>query len=130
MARSDIKSEDGKPFVKGDPRINRKGRPPKLLTQLNSELKEKGYEPVTESQVIEAYLTLLNMDREAIKSYVKSGDVPAIFEIAAKGIGGRQGLQAVEKLLERAIGKPKEKHDHTHEIKEFKVEIVNSKDES
>ena len=122
--------EKRKPFKKGDPRINREGRPPKLLTQLNSELKEKGYEPVTESQVIEAYLTLLNMDREAIKSYVKSGDVPAIFEIAAKGIGGRQGLQAVEKLLERAIGKPKEKHDHTHEIKEFKVEIVNSKDES
>ena len=122
--------EKRKPFKKGDPRINRDGRPPKLLTQLNAELKQKGYEPVSESQVIEAYLTLLNMDRNAILEYVKSGDVPAIFEIAAKGIGGKQGLQAVEKLLERALGKPKEKHDHTHEIKEFKVEIVNSKDES
>ena len=95
MARDDIKSEDGKPFVKGDPRINRSGRPPKLLTQLNAELKQKGYEPVSESQVIEAYLTLLNMNKGDILDYVKSGDVPAIFEIAAKGIGGKQGLPAV-----------------------------------
>lgn len=115
-------------FKKGESG-NPNGRPPKLLTELNAELKEKGYEPVSESQVVEAYLTLLNMNRADILEYVKSGDVPAIFEIAAKGIGGKQGLQAVEKLLERALGKPKEKHDHTHEIKEFKVEIVNQKDE-
>lgn len=121
--------EKRKPFKKGDPRINRDGRPPKLLTQLNRELKDKGYEPVTESQVVEAYLTLLNMNRVDILEYVKSGDVPAIFEIAAKGIGGKQGLQAVEKLLERALGKPKEKHQHEHQITEFKVEIVNQKDE-
>lgn len=124
MPRKDI-HKDGKPFTKDDPRINRNGRPPKLLTQLNAELKEKGYEPVSESQVIEAYLTLLNMNRGDILEYVNSGEVPAIFEIAAKGIGGKQGLQAVEKLLERAMGKPKEKHDHTHEIREFKVQIVN-----
>ena len=129
MGRKDI-HKDAVPFTKNDPRINRDGRPPKLLTQLNSELKERGYEPVSESQVIEAYLTLLNMNRGDILDYVKSGDVPAIFEIAAKGIGGKQGLQAVEKLLERALGKPKEKHDHTHEIKEFKVEIVNKPNES
>ena len=118
--------EKRKPFKKGDPRINRKGRPPKLLKQLNAELKEKGYEPVTESQVVEAYLTLLNMDRNTILEYVKSGDVPAIFEIAAKGIGGKQGLQAVEKLLERALGKPKEKHDHTSSDGTMtpKIEIV------
>ena len=122
--------EKRKPFRKNDPRINRDGRPPKLLTQLNAELKERGYEPITESQVIEAYLTLLNMDRNAILEYVKSGDVPAIFEIAAKGIGGKQGSQAVEKLLERAMGKPKEKHDHSHDIREFRVEIVNKPDES
>ena len=78
--------EKRKPFKKGDPRINRDGRPPKLLTQLNSELKERGYEPVTESQVVEAYLTLLNMNKGDILEYVNSGDVPAIFEIAAKGI--------------------------------------------
>ena len=128
MGRKDI-HKDAVPFTKNDPRINRDGRPPKLLTQLNAELKQKGYEPVSESQVIEAYLTLLNMDKNAILEYVKSGDVPAIFEIAAKGIGGKQGLQAVEKLLERALGKPKEKHQHEHQITEFRVEIVNQKDE-
>ena len=122
--------EKRKPFKKGDPRINRDGRPPKLLKQLNAELKEQGFEPVSESQVIETYLTLLNMDKDTILKLIKEDKVPSLFEIAAKGIGGKQGLQAVEKLLERALGKPKEKHDHTHEIKEFKVEIVNSKDES
>ena len=116
-------------FKKGESG-NPNGRPPKLLTELNAELKQKGYEPVSESQVIEAYLTLLNMDKNAILEYVNSGEVPAIFEIAAKGIGGKQGLQAVERLLERALGKPKEKHDHTHEIREFKVEIVNKPNES
>jgi len=122
--------ENRKPFKKNDPRINRDGRPPKLLKQLNAELKQQGFEPVSESQVVETYLTLLNMDKETILKLIKQDKVPSLFEIAAKGIGGKQGLQAVEKLLERALGKPKEKHQHEHEITEFKVEIVNKKDES
>jgi hypothetical protein len=73
MANPNIKSEDGKPFVKGDPRCNRKGRPPKLLNQLNNELKEQGYKPLKESQIIEAYLLLLNMKRGDIKKLAKSG---------------------------------------------------------
>ena len=129
MGRKDI-HKDAVPFTKNDPRINRDGRPPKLLKQLNAELKQQGFEPVSESQVVETYLTLLNMDKETILKLIKEDKVPSLFEIAAKGIGGKQGLQAVEKLLERAMGKPKEKHDHTHEIKEFKVEIVNKKDGS
>lgn len=116
-------------FKKGESG-NPDGRPPKLLKQLNAELKQQGFEPVSESQVIETYLTLLNMDKDTILKLIKEDKVPSLFEIAAKGIGGKQGLQAVEKLLERALGKPKEKHDHTHEIKEFKVEIVNKKDGS
>ena len=116
-------------FKKGESG-NPNGRPPKLLKHLNEELKEKGFEPVSESQVVETYLTILNMDKETILKLIKQDKVPSLFEIAAKGIGGKQGLQAVEKLLERALGKPKEKHDHTHEITEFKVEIVNKPNES
>lgn len=116
-------------FKKGESG-NPDGRPPKLLKHLNDELKQQGFEPVSESQVVETYLTLLNMDKDTILNLIKDGKVPSLFEIAAKGIGGKQGLQAVEKLLERALGKPKEKHDHTHQITEFKVEIVNSKHES
>ena len=37
--RKDIKSTDGKPFIKGDPRINRKGQP-KKIPSLDSILSE------------------------------------------------------------------------------------------
>ena len=107
-----IKPEDGVQFKPGESG-NPAGRPPKLLNQLNNELKEQGYKPLKESQIIEAYLLLLNMKRGDIKKLAKSGEVPAIFEIAAKGIGGKRGLDAVEKLLERAIGKAQQRADIT-----------------
>lgn len=118
-----IDPEDGNQFKKGDERINRKGRPPKLLNQLNEELREKGYEPVTESQIIEAYLLLLNMKKDDILDLIRNGEVPAIFEIAAKGIGQERGLQAVEMLLERAVGKPQNRTELSGDV-DFKIKGV------
>jgi len=106
-----IKPADGVQFKPGESG-NPAGRPPKLLNQLNAELKEQGYEPLKESQIIEAYLLLLNMDKDAINE-LTGGKVPAIIDIAAKGINGKRGLDAVEKLLERAIGKAQQRADIT-----------------
>lgn len=87
MARMDI-HKDGKPFKKGDDRINRKGRPKKLpqLDVLLAEVLGDTEEGKTHAQQI----------LEAIRRKAKAGDV-----------------KAAQLLLDRGYGKAKESLDIT-----------------
>lgn len=101
MGRKDI-AKDGKPFTKGDPRINRKGRPKKLpkLDELLAEVlgTEEGGKTAAE-QILEAM-------RKRATHY---GDV-----------------KAAQLLLDRGYGKVKEKLDITtdgQKLNEQKIQI-------
>lgn len=90
------------------------GRPPKLLKHLNLELKAKGYEPVKPSQITEAFETLLNLPKEEIEKLKSQPGIPYFVQIiCGRLISKESDNEALEKLLDRAIGRPRQSIDHT-----------------
>ena len=75
MGRKDI-HKDAKPFVKGDPRINRKGQPKKKYSQHISDVKDKGYEAPTKTEYFDMMGLLLAMDEEDLKDFAKDKSRP------------------------------------------------------
>jgi hypothetical protein len=95
----------GKKFVKGDPRINRKGRPRVFI----SKMKEQGY---TLSEVQDAMQVLMSMSPEELTE-IKTNPNATVLEVSIaaaimKSIE-RGDLFSLETLLTRVYGKPKEK---------------------
>lgn len=105
--------EKGKPFVKNDPRINRKGAPRRLVSNVIEELKKEGVERVSQTDVKDIYLMLINLKISEIEYKVKDKDQPALVRIVGKEILGGKGFDVIEKMLDRAIGRPDSKIDHT-----------------
>lgn len=93
---------------------NPKGRPPKLVSHLNAELLKDGYRPVTPGEVTDAMLTILNLPMERLRHLARpDGDEPFLYKLMAKELLGKRGEEALERLLDRAHGKPKQQLDHT-----------------
>lgn len=105
--------EKGKPFVKNDPRINRKGRPRRLVSNIIEELKEKGVERVSQTDVKDTFLMLINLEISELESMVNDKDQPVLVRIVGKEMLGGKGFDVIEKMLDRAMGKPDSKIDLT-----------------
>ncbi len=89
-------AKDGKPFTKGDPRINRKGRP-KKLPELDVFLADILGE---EKAGVTAAPAILN----ALRKKAASGDV-----------------RAIEVMLDRAYGKSRQFLDISAEVNTIKI---------
>lgn len=105
--------EKGKPFVKNDPRINRKGRPRRLVSNIIEELKEKGVERVSQTDVKDTFLMLINLEISELESMVNDKDQPVLVRIVGKEMLGGKGFDVIEKMLDRAMGRPDSKIDLT-----------------
>lgn len=106
---------NSKPFppgVSGNP----KGRPPKLLKHVLDELKRKGFERVSPSQVAEAYELLFNLSEAEIAHYVNDKKAPMFMRIVAKRMMSKDGVEMIEKMLNRAHGNTKQTVDTTNTI--------------
>lgn len=68
-------------FQKNPKNINRNGRPRKSFATINAELKEKGVEPLTKSQLLEAYALVFNSTEAELKGLAKSKDTPYAMKI-------------------------------------------------
>lgn len=90
---------------------NPKGRPPKLLTDLMKDLKAKGYEQVTSGQIVEAYETLFGLDELTLKTVVANKELPMVSRIVAKAMLSTRGFEILERMLDRAQGRPKQSID-------------------
>lgn len=90
---------------------NPKGRPPKLLRHIIDELKEKGYEAVSPSQVTDGYQLLFNLPMKQIAHYVNDDASPMFLRIIAKAMVGGKGPEMLERMLDRANGKAKQSVD-------------------
>jgi len=90
---------------------NPNGRPKKVFSIIIAEMKERGIEPATPSNVADIYQYLLALPlSEIIKiagSPKEENGLPAIMRIAAKELIGKRGLEIMKEMLDRANGKPK-----------------------
>ena len=103
-------------FQKNPQNINRKGRPRKLVNIINHELQAEGYETVKSEQVKECYMTLLNLPFNKIKKMAEvtpRDDMPILYKLVAKEMIGKRGIEMLDRMLDRAIGKATQPLDHT-----------------
>lgn len=101
-------SKNLKPFIKGDPRINRKGRPRILLSQFNEELIKNGVEPVTPSQIDQTYKLFFNLTVDEIKAIAMDEKKGILLRTTAKSLLSPAGQKMLEDMMNRSMGMAKQ----------------------
>lgn len=97
----------GNTFKDKPERINRDGRPPRIMSAVLKELTAAGYERVTMAMVIEAYEILLGLPEAKIKELINDKEQIMSLRIVAKAMLSTRGNEMLEKMLDRAHGKAK-----------------------
>jgi hypothetical protein len=108
-----VNSQNLKPFKKGDPRINRKGRPRKYTTISEFD----GYDKTEVNKTITHMLAMMEAEITAVKkapeSTVLEKTVASVI-LKAKSYGDAWRM---EQLLTRAFGSPTQKMDVNADVK-------------
>jgi hypothetical protein len=107
----------GKGFDKNPQNINKTGANRKTISAVNIELEGLGYTEATKNDIISCYLRLVQIPIPELEAKVKDGTQPALIRIVGKAILGGKGFDVIEKILDRGIGKPDQKYEHSGEIK-------------
>lgn len=107
--RENIKPHQWEKGQSGNP----KGRPRLLVSSVIEQMKNKGVESVSQSDVKETFLMLINLELLEIKELVKDERQPAIVRIVGKEMLSGKGFNIIERMLDRALGKPDSKIDLT-----------------
>ena len=103
-----------KPFKKGQSG-NPKGRPKKLVTKILDELKVKG-EVVTSNTVTQVFKVFLSLTLKEVVEISKNKSYPIIYTLTAKAII-KDGFEVIEKLLDRANGRPTQMNKQSIDMK-------------
>lgn len=115
------------PFQKGQSG-NPRGRPKKVFSTIIAEMKDRGIEPATPSNVSDIFQYLLALPlSEVVKiagSPKEENDLPAIMRIAAKELLGKRGLEIMKEMLDRANGKSKSALDITTDGEKLPATII------
>lgn len=109
-------AKDGRPFKKGQSG-NPRGRPKKVFSTIIAEMKDRGIEPATPSNVSDIFQYLLALPLSDVMDIAgnpkEENDLPAIMRLAAKELLGKRGLEIMKEMLDRANGKAKSNVDVT-----------------
>lgn len=92
---------------------NPNGRPKKLIGTINEELENIGYKEATKDEITSCYLRLLNIDIPEIERMIKDKHQPALIRIVGKAILSGKGFDAIERVLDRGIGRSVQGIEHT-----------------
>ena len=100
---------------KGD-RLNPKGAPKKLVSLLIAQLKEEGYEGVTNGQISDVISLLLNLEKDRVKQLAEDANQPIYVQRISRRLVTATDKEIgdfIDKQLDRAHGKPKQVNEHT-----------------
>lgn len=95
-------------FAKNPQNINRNGRPRRLVSGVIAELEKKGVERVSQSNVKDVFLMLINLEINEVEEIVNDKSQPALVRIVGREMLSGKGFDIIEKMLDRAIGKSNE----------------------
>ena len=93
--------------------INRKWQPKKLVSHFNDMLKAEWYEPLKQTQLLEAFNLIFNLDTEKLKVLQKQVkewvNMPFIYNLLLKNLNSNKWMEALEKMLDRSYWKAVQK---------------------
>lgn len=99
-------------FVKGESG-NPKGQKPKLLAHINAELKQEGYDPIKDLDLIEGFQILLQLPEEKIKEIKADPEKPLFLRKIAGFMNSPRAMEMLDRMLDRAYGKATQKAELT-----------------
>ena len=105
-----------KRFDKNPNNINRKGRPRRLVSSIIQDLKEKGIVQVKATDIVEAFEMLFNLESKEIAEIANNDKNPYFIRRVAKEMLSGKGFDIIERMIDRAHGKPKQATDITGQI--------------
>ena len=92
------------------------GRPKKLVSSLIAQLKEEGYEGVTNGQISDVISLLLNLEKDRVKKLAEDSTQPIYVQRISRRLvtaTDKEKGDFIDKQLDRAHGKPKQAMEHT-----------------
>lgn len=113
----------GKGFEKHPERINKKGRPRKLVGTVSKELESKGIKPASNQQIRDIFMQFVNMPESELKEVIADKEQPMLNRIVVKAMLDNKGFEVIKDLVERAHGKAKEHHEVTG-LEPLKIRII------
>lgn len=84
---------------------NTKWRPRKLVSDVLVEMKAKWINPVSADEIKDIYLSLVNNTLDEIKEIMKDPNQPVLTQLVAKAMMQGKGIETLEKMFDRAVGK-------------------------
>ena len=118
MSKEDIVKHQFKPGESGNPN----GRPKKSFSIINAELKAHGVEPLTKSNLIEAYTLIFNTDEKKLKEIAKDNNTPYGLRLIIQELNSTKSRsRALEDYRDYMFGRAKESIDHTTAGKEINI---------
>ena len=109
------------PFKKGESG-NPNGRPRKSFSVINAELKSKGIEALSKSDLIDAYALIFNSTEDDLKELAKEKNTPyALRLIIGELNSAKTRSKALQDYRDYAFGKATDNMDHTTKGKEIKI---------
>jgi len=101
-------------FDKLPQNINRTGANRRTIGKVNKELEDSGITEATPNEIKSCYLRLINNTIPELTKLIKDETQPALVRIVGKAIIEGKGLDIIEKVLDRAIGKAVQQIEQTN----------------
>jgi len=106
---------------------NPKGRPKGLIASVNQQLEKEGFTPASKAEISTASMTIISLPFSKIKEIAagQGDEYPFFYRLVAKELLGKRGMEMLDKVLDRGIGKVTQTLEHTGDAFEnVTIEII------